>query len=88
MSDYQTRPNGGNGWLRIMQFSPSSNQISVKTYSPWLDQYETDADSQFAVPYDMSGTPFGVIATVTNAPSGSNPCIPKPNTILALGSPS
>ena len=57
LADYQGRSNGGDGWLRIMTFSPANNTISVKTYSPSLNQFETDADSQFTLAYDMAGTP-------------------------------
>ena len=52
-SDYQDREMG-DGWLRLMEFQPAANQIQVYTYSPYLDQWETDADSQFTLPYDMS----------------------------------
>jgi hypothetical protein len=57
LSDYQHRTNGGNGWLRILEFSPANNVIRVRTYSPWLNQFEADSDSssQFTLPYDMSG---------------------------------
>jgi hypothetical protein len=72
LADYQSRTNGGNGWLRILKFSPANNTIEVKTYSPWLDQFETDADSQFTLTYDMGGAGFSVIATNTNVPSGSS----------------
>jgi hypothetical protein len=54
-ANYQGRQNGGDGWLRILQFSPDTNEIHVKTYSPTLDQYETDEDSQFTLKYDMGG---------------------------------
>jgi hypothetical protein len=58
LSDYQGRTNGGDGWLRILEFQPANNLISVKTYSPTLDQFETDANSQFTLSYDMgSGYP-------------------------------
>ncbi|MHC4414069.1 MAG: metallophosphoesterase family protein [Planctomycetota bacterium] len=56
MSNYQLRPNGGDGWLRIMEFVPQDNQINVRTYSPTLDQFETDLDSQLTITYDMSGS--------------------------------
>jgi fibronectin type 3 domain-containing protein len=74
MSDYQARTNGGNGWLRIMTFSPANNTIHVQTYSPWLNQFETDADSDFTLSYDMQGgsSAFTVIGTQSNVPSGSN----------------
>ena len=49
LADYQDYANGGNGFLRILRFSPSKNEIAVETYSPWLDQYETDSESQFVL---------------------------------------
>jgi predicted MPP superfamily phosphohydrolase len=54
LSDYQALTNGGSGFLRLYQFSPSNNLVRVKTYSPWLDQYRTNGSSQFELPYDMS----------------------------------
>jgi hypothetical protein len=69
-SDYQTRPNGGNGWLRIMRFSPDNNKIYITTYSPYLDQFETDANSQFSLDYDMGGGGFDTLGSVS-VPSGS-----------------
>ena len=72
LSDYQSRTAGGNGWLRILEFSPANNEIRVKTYSPWLDQFENDGDSQFTLPYDMHSAPaFSVIGTASGVPSGS-----------------
>ena len=47
LSDYQDRPNGGNGWLRIIEFSSLNGEISIRTYSPYLNKYETDSNSQF-----------------------------------------
>ena len=47
LSDYQDRPNGGNGWLRIIEFSSINEEISIRTYSPYLNKYETDSNSQF-----------------------------------------
>lgn len=56
LADYQSLANGGNGWLRLLQFSPEGDEISVKTYSPTLNQYDTDTNSQFLLFYDMGGT--------------------------------
>lgn len=53
LSDYQGRSNGGDGWLRILEFSPSNNVIRVSTYSPVLGRFETDSDSQFTLPFDL-----------------------------------
>jgi hypothetical protein len=55
LADYQWEPNGGDGWLRILEFSPVKNEIRVRTYSPTLDENQTDADSQFTLKYDMGG---------------------------------
>lgn len=70
LADYQSRTNGGDGWLRIMKFRPSLNRIEVKTYSPTLDRYETDADSQFNLDVDIRGRgrPFEEIAVTTGPP--------------------
>ena len=70
LSDYQNRNNGGDGWLRILEFSPNNNEIRVNTYSPTRDQWETDADSQFILPYDMAGS-YATIGTLTGVTSGS-----------------
>jgi len=73
MSDYQSRTNGGDGWLRILEFSPSNNVIRVKTYSPTLGRFETDADSEFTLDYDMSaGGAFAAIGANVAVPSGSH----------------
>lgn len=55
LSDYQSGTNGGNGFLRTYQFSPSNNVIRVKTYSPWIKSHMTNAASQFEIPYAMGG---------------------------------
>lgn len=70
LADYQSRSNGGNGWLRIMNFRPSLNRIDVLTYSPTLNQYESDADSQFSLDVNLSGGvgPFTEIGTVEVEP--------------------
>ncbi|MEK7950378.1 Ig-like domain-containing protein [Luteolibacter soli] len=71
LADYQGRTNGGDGWLRIMTFRPTLNRIDVQTYSPTLDQYETDADSQFSLDVNLSGGvgPFTEVGNVT-VPAG------------------
>lgn len=74
VADYQSRqPDGGNGLLRILEFSPNNNEIRVKTYSPTLDEYETDSDSQFTFSYDMQGAvDFVEIGQVSGVASGTN----------------
>lgn len=47
LSDYQCREEGGRGFMRLLRYYPMSGFMSVTTYSPWLDRYERDRDSQF-----------------------------------------
>jgi 3',5'-cyclic AMP phosphodiesterase CpdA len=55
LADYQERANGGNGWLRILKFSPSQDKIYVSTFSPYLNIYENDTDSKFELDFNMTG---------------------------------
>ncbi|MGC4014807.1 MAG: SUMF1/EgtB/PvdO family nonheme iron enzyme [Luteolibacter sp.] len=48
IADYQTLPNGGNGFLRIMEFRPAQNQIYNTTYSPHLGRYMSNTSSPSA----------------------------------------
>lgn len=48
LANYQRRDNGGDGWLRLYRFYPKDNRVQALTYSPTLDSYETDNNSQFA----------------------------------------
>ncbi|MBI4601843.1 MAG: DNRLRE domain-containing protein [Planctomycetes bacterium] len=76
LADYQSRTNGGDGWLRILRFAPAENRVYVQTYSPWLGQYETDSNSQFTLDFDM--TQFSVIGTSAGVPSGSTASVSWP----------
>jgi hypothetical protein len=49
LADYQDDPNGGNGWLRIMQFDVDSDQINFDSYSPTLDQFRTEDEGRFTL---------------------------------------
>ena len=55
LSDYQQRQEGGvnkggNGYMRLMKFSVYKNDVTIKTFSPYVNQYETDSNSQFIKP--------------------------------------
>jgi hypothetical protein len=65
LADYQTLPNGGNGFLRIMTYHVAQNTIEVKTYSPWLNQYKTDAENQFTLVWHAQGGLAGQPGTIT-----------------------
>ena len=72
LADYQGRPSGGDGWLRVLEFVPGDNAIHASTYSPTLNRYETDPASQFTLSFDMGGVPFAELGAVGNVPSGGN----------------
>jgi len=53
LANYQGRPRGGDGWLRILRFLPKENKISVRTYSTFHDKYDDDPQNQFELDYRM-----------------------------------
>jgi hypothetical protein len=80
LADYQDRPSGGDGWMRLLEFVPGQNRINVKTYSPSLNQYEADANSQFSLNVDFDerfNFTFAPTASITtpldNGPNDFNP---------------
>jgi len=44
VTDYEDSPNGGDGWLRLMEFDFDAGTISFSTYSPTLDRERTIID--------------------------------------------
>ena len=48
VANYQGLGNGGDGFLRLMEFDPAAKTVSVKTYSPFLDTFKTDSENQFS----------------------------------------
>ncbi|MCJ7655184.1 MAG: hypothetical protein MUO97_07825 [Dehalococcoidia bacterium] len=51
LANYQMLPNGGNGYLRYLKFSPVNAEITVYTYSPCTMQFLQDSENQFTVSY-------------------------------------
>ncbi|MBI5772209.1 MAG: metallophosphoesterase [Verrucomicrobia bacterium] len=45
--DYQNQPNGGNGYLRLLQFLPDGKTLRVRDYSPTLDDTIAAEDRVF-----------------------------------------
>ncbi|MEO0531512.1 MAG: lamin tail domain-containing protein, partial [Planctomycetota bacterium] len=43
----QFETNGGNGWLRVLEFLDDGRTVRVRTYSPLHDLQKTDAENQF-----------------------------------------
>ncbi|MAQ18582.1 MAG: hypothetical protein CMN30_27775 [Sandaracinus sp.] len=72
VADYQSRDDGGSGYMRIWEFSPANDEITIRTHSPRLDRWETDENSEFTIPMDLSTkSPFNAafenIGTVEHA---------------------
>ena len=76
LSDYQERAGGGNGLLRIYEFDPQLNTVSAKTFSPYLNTFETDADSEFGLSVNLGA--YTLIGEVGNAVSGTSNCVNWP----------
>jgi hypothetical protein len=55
LADFQFAPKGGDGWLRLLTFKPADSVVEVRTYSPTLNQWQSDSDSRFDVPWVMTG---------------------------------
>lgn len=51
LANYQMLPQGGGGYLRIMQFYPSLRAVHIQTYSPYLDAFKIDPDNDFSLDY-------------------------------------
>jgi hypothetical protein len=67
-ANYQFRPQGGAGYLRVMQVRPAAGVIEVTTYSPYLDAYYRDGDNQFTLPYNPSMKRWPVVTLQGYAP--------------------
>ena len=49
-ANFSGQLNGGNGYLRILEFDPAADRLHVQTYSPYLAASKADPNSQFDVP--------------------------------------
>src|ERR1700704_5888898 len=82
LSDYQSDPQGGGGYLRILRISPSLNRVSVTSYSPYLDSFKTDDHNQFTVPYRNPGVST-VAGTLSGNAKSAIDCSPAANVTVA-----
>ncbi len=53
--DYQARPQGGAGYLRLIEVFPGSDTLRFRTYSPWEEAYYTGTGSHFEL--DLTTSP-------------------------------
>jgi hypothetical protein len=49
LANYQMDTQGGEGYMRLLEFSPDGSTVQVKSYSPYLDQYYTEPDQQYTM---------------------------------------
>ncbi len=45
--NFQMKPNGGDGWLRVLEVSPASGKVRAIDYSPVLDRCNTSVQNRF-----------------------------------------
>jgi calcineurin-like phosphoesterase family protein/carboxypeptidase family protein len=82
LSDYQSYPLGGEGFLRLIRISPSLNRVSVSTYSPYLDTSMTDDHNQFIVPYRNPGV-ANAAGTISGKVKSAIDCSPAAGVTVA-----
>ena len=51
LSDFQVRAQGGQAWLRLLEFQPDGETVRVRTYTPALDQYDRTIDNEFTLAF-------------------------------------
>jgi 3',5'-cyclic AMP phosphodiesterase CpdA len=51
LANYQMHDQGGQGYLRVMQFDTLTGRVEVRTYSPWRDAFKRDPDNEFEFEY-------------------------------------
>lgn len=55
-TDYQSWAAGGNGYFRLMKFSAANDLITVRSYSPYLNDWLSSPQSNFIRPWFHSST--------------------------------
>jgi hypothetical protein len=53
LADYQDDPNGGDGWLRLMDFDLAANKIHVDSYSTTRNEFRSASESKFSLDVDF-----------------------------------
>ncbi|TCM97883.1 fibronectin type III domain protein [Paenibacillus sp. BK033] len=60
LSDYQGGPEGGQGYIKLLQFDIANDKMYVKTYSPYMDDYnfydpsDTTKQEEFTLDVDLT----------------------------------
>src|SRR5690606_28957676 len=74
----QSQTNGGQGYMRIWEFSPARQELRVRTYSPKKDASYTDGRNQFTLKVDLEGAggPFTSLGVVTAKDGAAEVALP------------
>ncbi len=74
-ANFASRPNGGDGWMRLIEFSPVTGRIHVRTFSPTRGEFETDASSDFTLRWNspLAASTRTVFASGTGLLTGDIP---------------
>lgn len=79
LANYQMKPQGGQGDMRLLEFLPDGETVVVRTYSPTLDRYDVVYDQEFTLhlnqlrdppaqpPYQAPATALGALLRVEGA---------------------
>jgi hypothetical protein len=67
LSNYQMQTNGGNGYMRLLKIDPVLGTIHATSYSPYLNQYKTDAENQFVYTSVVLGPPTGSTSLLSDS---------------------
>lgn len=57
--DPQNMANGGNGWIRLLEFDPDGTTVHVKTYSPFLNAWDSSPDNRYDIQMSFFRGPDG-----------------------------
>ena len=71
LADYQGDGDGGSGFMRIWEFSPANDELTVRTYSPNSDTWLSDDSSEFTLSVELPGAggEFTALETIDPAPA-------------------
>jgi hypothetical protein len=88
LANYQVLDNGGQGYMRLLEFKPDGQTVEVRTYSPWLDDqalptaHRIEPDQQFTLLRDTMPPPVGIIYDAVGANIVvTGPAVPGGNTV-------
>lgn len=78
LADYQGDGDGGSGFMRIWEFSPANDELTVRSYSPSRDEWLVDEDSEFTLEVELPGAggPFAEQAVVDPATATTSIAVP------------